>query len=104
MGLADELSRLQALHDSGALSDHEFAQAKARVLAGEPVVAAPAMAAINQLRRSLSDRWIGGVCGGLVGVTGIDSWIWRLMFALLFLFGGTGLLIYLLMWIFVPSE
>ncbi|HMR69509.1 MAG TPA: SHOCT domain-containing protein, partial [Rubrivivax sp.] len=35
MGLADELTRLQSLRDSGALSDDEFQRAKARVLAGD---------------------------------------------------------------------
>lgn len=34
MGLSDEIERLQQLRDSGALSEDEFAQAKARVLAG----------------------------------------------------------------------
>ena len=68
------------------------------------VAPVPAVAAINQLRRSRSDRWIGGVCGGIAVITGVDSWIWRLMFALLLLFGGTGALIYILLWIFVPNE
>ena len=48
--------------------------------------------------------WIGGVCGGLARATGIESWVWRLIFAVLFLFGGTGLLLYILLWIFVPTE
>ena len=62
------------------------------------------MAAINNLRRSTSDSWIGGVCGGMARTTGVESWIWRLIFVVLFLFGGTGLLLYILLWIFVPSE
>jgi phage shock protein PspC (stress-responsive transcriptional regulator) len=102
MGLADELTRLQALRDSGALTEAEFQRAKARVLDGEPP--APGVREINRLRRSRSDRWIGGVCGGLAQLTGVDSWIWRLLLTLLALFGGTGLVIYLLLWIFVPSE
>jgi phage shock protein PspC (stress-responsive transcriptional regulator) len=31
-------------------------------------------------------------------------WLWRLGFALLTFFGGAGLLVYLLLWIFVPQE
>ncbi len=62
------------------------------------------MAALNALRRSIADRWIAGVRGGLAQATGADAWIWRLVFAALLLFGGAGLLIYLLFWIFVPSE
>ncbi len=65
---------------------------------------APGVAAINNLRRSASDSWIGGVCGGIARTTGVESWIWRLIFFVLFLFGGTGLLLYILLWIFVPSE
>ena len=103
MSLADELVKLDALHAKGALSDDEFARAKARLLEARPAPP-PSVAAINTLRRSRTDRWIGGVCGGLAAATGVDSWIWRLLFALLALFGGTGLVIYLLLWIFVPPE
>lgn len=104
MSLSDELSRLQSLHDSGALSDDEFQRAKARVLDGQDAGTAPAVSALNRLRRSRSDRWIGGVCGGLAVISGIDAWIWRLLTAMLFFFGGAGLLLYILMWIFVPEE
>jgi phage shock protein PspC (stress-responsive transcriptional regulator) len=62
------------------------------------------MQAINSLRRSITDSWVGGVCGGLARATGVGSWIWRLIFVVLFLFGGTGLLLYILLWVFVPSE
>ena len=62
------------------------------------------MAAISRWRRSRSDRWIGGVCGGLAVITGVESWIWRLILFTLALFGGTGVLLYLLLWIFVPNE
>ncbi|GAB4041839.1 MAG: hypothetical protein Fur0014_13420 [Rubrivivax sp.] len=99
MGLADELSKLEALRAAGTLSDDEFRRAKERVLHGE----APPPA-LNKLRRSRSDRWLGGVCGGVAALTGVDTWIWRLLLALLAVFGGTGVLIYILLWIFVPSE
>jgi phage shock protein C len=106
MGLADELHRLDELRTRGALTEEEFQRAKARLLDAPLPLASdvPAVAAINLLRRSRGDRWIGGVCGGIAVITGVDSWIWRLLFALLFLFGGTGALIYLLLWIFVPNE
>lgn len=105
MGLADELTRLEELRARGALTDDEFRRAKERLLDGGPVRSdAPAVAAVNRLRRSRSDRWIGGVCGGLGAATGVEPWIWRLVLATLFLFGGTGLLIYVLLWIFVPLE
>jgi len=56
------------------------------------------------LRRSSQDRWLGGVCGGISRITGIDAWIWRLLFTLLVLCVGTGLFVYILLWIFVPED
>ena len=88
MSLSEELGRLGALHERGVLSDEEFARAKTRVLGGAPEVTAPALLAINALRRSREDRWLGGVCGGIARVTGVESWIWRLLFALLALCAG----------------
>lgn len=105
MAMSEELGRLDELRQRGVLNDDEFAQAKARVLRGQPPASdIPALAAVNALRRSRGDRWIAGVCGGLARATGAESWVWRLLFATLFLCGGLGGLIYLLMWIFVPSE
>jgi phage shock protein PspC (stress-responsive transcriptional regulator) len=108
MALSDELAKLQELHQRGALTDDEFSRAKARLLGGEPgsseTPSDAAKAAINSLRRSSSDRWIAGVCGGIAEATGIDSWAWRLVFVLLLLCWGIGVVVYVLMWIFVPRE
>jgi phage shock protein C len=101
MSLADELVKLDELRTRGVLSAEEFERAKAKMLQAE---VPPAVAAMNRLRRSTSDRWIAGVCGGLAVATGIDSWIWRLIFAMLLFIGGSGLLLYILLWLFVPSE
>jgi len=109
MALSDELSKLQDLHQRGVLTDEEFSRAKTRLLDGGAAPAetsppSPAVAAINALRRSGSDRWIAGVCGGIARATGLDSWVWRLLFALLLFFAGAGLVLYLLLWVFVPTE
>ena len=104
MGLADELARIEELHARGALTPDEFARAKARLLEPAVATAPPAVQAINRQRRSRGDRWLGGVCGGLAVATGVESWIWRLIVVALALFGGTGVLLYLLLWIFVPSD
>lgn len=104
MSLSEELGRLGTLHERGVLSDDEFARAKARVLSGAPGPTAPGLTAINALRRSRDDRWLGGVCGGIARFTAVDSWIWRLLFALLTLCAGTGLLVYVLMWILIPAD
>lgn len=61
-------------------------------------------AALNTLQRSRSDRWLGGVCGGLADLTGIAAWIWRVFFVLSVLCAGTGIAIYVLLWILVPEA
>lgn len=105
MSTTDDLTRLAELHRSGALRDDEFAQAKDRVLNERVLRDQPALVgALNGLRRSHSDRWVGGVCGGLALATGLAPWLWRLAFVLFTFFGGAGLLVYLLLWIFVPAE
>ncbi len=113
MNLSDEIKRLHELHQAGALSDAEFEQAKTRVLASSNV-GSPGVnlgkgdgslgGELGMLRRSRTDRWLGGVCGGLATVSGVDSWVWRLVFALFTLTFGFGIAIYLLLWIFVPEE
>ena len=91
------------------LNDEEFAKAKARLLAGHAApgtssTAGPNVGALNGLRRARVDRWIGGVCGGIARATNLDSWVWRLIFTVLFLAFGSGILLYILLWIFVPEE
>ena len=107
MSIADEIAKLEELRNRGALTAEEFERAKARLIDGGDTTApeiGASMAAVNNLRRSRSDCWIGGVCGGIARVTGVESWIWRLIFFVLLLFGGTGVLLYVLLWIFVPSD
>jgi phage shock protein C len=59
---------------------------------------------LQNFTRSQKDRWIGGVCGGLGEHTPVPSWTWRLIFTLFLLICGTGLLLYILLWIFVPQK
>ncbi len=103
MTLAEELQKLEQLHQNGSLTDTEFSQAKARLLKSS-TDAGPGITALNGLRRSSADRWIGGVCGGLAVFTGTESWLWRLVFVVAFFCGGFGLLPYILLWIFVPLD
>lgn len=105
MTLAQELENLEQMRNRGALSEAEFTQAKARLLQATPA-AGPRTnpSALNGLQRSYRDQWLGGVCGGLSAFTGIDTWLWRLMFALMVVMAGTGLMVYLLLWILVPLE
>lgn len=112
MDFADQLQKLQTLREQGVLTEEEFAQAKKRVLDGigteAPKQEAPRQTsspnALQQLKRSYYDKWIGGVCGGLAESTGVPSWAWRILFVLTVLLNGLGLLVYLLLWIFVPLQ
>jgi phage shock protein C len=106
MSLADELLKLEQLRERGSLSTDEFERAKARLLGTGSGADSPSKLAqsLNSLRRSTSDKWIAGVCGGIASATGVESWIWRLLLAVLFFAGGTGLVLYILLWIFVPAE
>ena len=58
----------------------------------------------KQLRRSKTDKMIAGRCGGLGKYFGLDPTILRLVFVLLMIFAGTGLLAYLIMWLVIPYE
>jgi phage shock protein PspC (stress-responsive transcriptional regulator) len=61
-------------------------------------------AARSQLRRSGTDRMAGGVCGGLAEYSGIDPLLWRVGFVGLTVAGGAGILVYLLLWVLMPSS
>jgi len=61
-------------------------------------------AAIRRLRLSNDDRWIAGVCGGIAALTGVEAWIWRLVFVLGLLASGFTALLYIVLWIFVPRD
>jgi phage shock protein PspC (stress-responsive transcriptional regulator) len=105
MVLADELSKLAELRASGGLTEEEFKRAKERLLnADQTRPNDPLALAVNTFRRSRTDRWFGGVCGGIARSTGMPAWLWRLLFAALFICAGAGLLLYVLLWIFVPNE
>lgn len=56
------------------------------------------------LRRSRTDRVGVGLCGGLGRYFGVDPVLFRVLFAVLALFGGSGVLIYLLGWAAIPDE
>ena len=58
----------------------------------------------NKLHRPLNDRFLAGVCGGLGRYFGIDSTIVRVAWVLFTLVGGSGILAYLLAWLFMPDA
>ncbi|MGE5133942.1 MAG: PspC domain-containing protein [Gemmatimonadota bacterium] len=58
----------------------------------------------KQLIRPRAGRMVAGVCAGLGDYFGIDPNIVRLVFAALSIFGGAGVLVYLVAWLVVPEE
>jgi phage shock protein PspC (stress-responsive transcriptional regulator) len=99
--IANELDRLAALHGSGKLSDDEYQRAKARVIEGCAPTPNPGT---RLMRRSRQERWLGGVCAGMARFVGLEAWLMRLLFVALLLLGGFGIVAYVLLWIFMPSD
>ena len=60
--------------------------------------------AIRRLRRRTSDRVIGGVAGGLGDYFNVDPLLIRIGFVGLMLFGGAGLVLYVVAWLLIPHE
>lgn len=58
----------------------------------------------KNLCRSNTDKVLGGVSGGLSDYLDIDSVLIRIAFVLLALFGGSGVLIYIILWVVMPAE
>ena len=58
----------------------------------------------RKLYRSKSDKKLAGVCGGLAQYFNLDATLIRVLFVLLAVLGGSGLVLYVAMWIIVPQE
>ncbi len=58
----------------------------------------------EKLYRARINKVFGGVCAGLGKYLDIDPIIIRILFIVMFIFHGIGLLIYIIMWIIVPEE
>jgi phage shock protein C len=58
----------------------------------------------KRLVRTRKDSVIGGVCGGLGRHLNLDPVIIRVIFVLAVIFAGTGLLVYIVLWIVMPLE
>jgi phage shock protein PspC (stress-responsive transcriptional regulator) len=56
------------------------------------------------LRRRTADRVIGGVAGGLGDYFNVDPLLIRIGFVGLIIFGGAGLVLYLIAWLLMPAE
>ena len=59
---------------------------------------------MKRIYRSNADRKIGGVCGGLGEFFDKDPTLFRLLFVLVSLLWGFGIVVYLIMWLVVPLK
>ncbi len=57
----------------------------------------------KKLTRS-NDRIIAGVCAGMADYFGFDKTLMRVIYLLLVLFGGVGILAYIILWILMPTR
>ena len=53
---------------------------------------------------STTDKKLGGVCGGIAAYFNIDSLLVRIGFLLLLFGYGSGLLLYILLWLLAPKD
>lgn len=58
----------------------------------------------KKLYRSQNNRMLAGVCGGLGEYLTLDPTVIRIIWALFCLFGGTGLLLYLICAVIIPEN
>jgi phage shock protein PspC (stress-responsive transcriptional regulator) len=69
-----------------------------------PGIAAENLRSYERLRRSVTDRKVAGVAGGLGRHLNVDPTVIRVLFVVLAFFGGAGLVLYGAAWLLVPEE
>ena len=58
----------------------------------------------KRLQRSRTEKMIGGVCGGLAEYFNVDPTLLRILWVIVTLAGGAGLLLYIILWVIMPLE
>ena len=59
---------------------------------------------VKRLYRSGKEKLLGGVCGGIAEYLKVDPVLIRLIWVLAVLFGGAGVLFYIIAWIIIPRN
>ncbi|MCD6239303.1 MAG: PspC domain-containing protein [Thermotogae bacterium] len=57
----------------------------------------------KKLCRSRKDKKLGGVCGGIAEYLSVDPTLIRIIFIVLMITWGSGILVYLLLWLLLPE-
>ena len=58
----------------------------------------------KRLTRSRANRSLAGVCGGIAEYYGWDPTVVRVAWIVLTLLGGSGILLYLILWLVMPDA
>ena len=58
----------------------------------------------KRLQRSRTERMIAGVCGGIAEYFEVDPTLVRLVWVAVSLMAGTGILLYVIMWVVTPLD
>lgn len=58
----------------------------------------------KKLRRPLQGRLIAGVCASIANYFGLDPVLLRVVWLILTLFAGGGIILYIILWIVIPDE
>jgi phage shock protein PspC (stress-responsive transcriptional regulator) len=58
----------------------------------------------KRLERKLEGRWLAGVCAGFADYFGLDVALIRVIFAVVTLAYGLGLIIYVASWVIIPEQ
>jgi phage shock protein C len=72
-----------------------------QVITGAPDVAS-VTGGPKRLMRSSTDKKLGGVCAGLAEYFDMDVTLVRILWLLVVLCGGTGILLYVILWLVLP--
>ena len=81
-----------------------YQQAPAYQPPAGPRVTSAEVRDLARLRRTVADRKVAGVAGGIARHLDIDPLIMRVAFVVLSLFGGAGLIVYAACWILLPED
>jgi phage shock protein C len=58
----------------------------------------------KRLHRSRTEKMIAGVCGGLAEYLSVDPTLVRVVWVLITLLAGVGVLLYLILWVIMPLD
>lgn len=96
MGRPEELNQDEAGMNTGANSQNQSTSADTTAQTIPPNR--------DKLFRDNNDKILGGVCGGLAHYLKVDPAIIRVAFALATIGWGTGVILYILLWVILPSR